>query len=400
MNKKLREKLAAINAKKAEVKQLVDDNEIEKAEAAKAELDKMQRAFNLLLSMEDEEEEEATAKAAAGKMKEPEGSGKKPLTLDRLTCAIVNALGAKVGRRKMSAEDRQIIKDSMTEGSEEDGGLTVPKDIRTKIKELRRSSDNLEQYVNVEKVDTMSGSRTIEKDADTTPWDEIDEEGEYDETQTPQFVSVPYKITKKGGKMLASLELMADTAENIMSYLTKWIAKKTRATRNAKIINCMETITTGHEVAISDLDDLKDIFNTMLDPSIAASSGVWTNQDGYNWLDKLKDEEGRYVLQPNPEDKTKDLLFGRYPVHKLSNKALKTAVDSGQHTNTYPIYCGDLKEAVTLFDREYMTVESSKEAGTAWDKDQLAIKVRDRFDVQPVDKSAIIKGKVTISTAG
>lgn len=400
MNKKLREKLAAINAKKAEVKQLVDDNEIEKAEAAKAELDKMQRAFNLLLSMEDEEEEEATAKAAAGKMKEPEGSGKKPLTLDRLTCAIVNALGAKVGRRKMSAEDRQIIKDSMTEGSEEDGGLTVPKDIRTKIKELRRSSDNLEQYVNVEKVDTMSGSRTIEKDADTTPWDEIDEEGEYDETQTPQFVSVPYKITKKGGKMLASLELMADTAENIMSYLTKWIAKKTRATRNAKIINCMETITTGHEVAISDLDDLKDIFNTMLDPSIAASSGVWTNQDGYNWLDKLKDEEGRYVLQPNPADKTKDLLFGRYPVHKLSNKALKTAVDSGQHTNTYPIYCGDLKEAVTLFDREYMTVESSKEAGAAWDKDQLAIKVRDRFDVQPVDKSAIIKGKVTISTAG
>lgn len=400
MNKKLREKLAAINAKKAEVKQLVDDNEIEKAEAAKAELDKMQSAFNLLLSMEDEEEEEATAKAAAGKMKEPEGSGKKPLTLDRLTCAIVNALGAKVGRRKMSAEDRQIIKDSMTEGSEEDGGLTVPKDIRTKIKELRRSSDNLEQYVNVEKVDTMSGSRTIEKDADTTPWDEIDEEGEYDETQTPQFVSVPYKITKKGGKMLASLELMADTAENIMSYLTKWIAKKTRATRNAKIINCMETITTGHEVAISDLDDLKDIFNTMLDPSIAASSGVWTNQDGYNWLDKLKDEEGRYVLQPNPADKTTDLLFGRYPVHKLSNKALKTAVDSVQHTNTYPIYCGDLKEAVTLFDREYMTVESSKEAGTVWDKDQLAIKVRDRFDVQPVDKSAIIKGKVTISTAG
>lgn len=400
MNKKLREKLAAINAKKAEVKQLVDDNEIEKAEAAKDELDKMQRAFNLLLSMEDEEEEEAAAKAAAEKMKEPEGSGKKPLTLDRLTCAIVNALGAKVGRRKMSAEDHQIIKDSMTEGTDEDGGLTVPKDVRTKIKELRRSSDNLEQYVNVEKVDTMSGSRTIEKDADTTPWDEIDEEGEYNETQTPQFVSVPYKITKKGGKMLASLELMADTAENIMGYLTKWIAKKTRATRNAKIISCMETITAGHEVAVSDLDDLKDIFNVMLDPSIAASSGVWTNQDGYNWLDKLKDKEGNYVLQPNPADKTKDLLFGRYPVHKLSNKALKTAVDGGRSTNTYPIYCGDLKEAVTLFDREYMTVESSKEAGTAWDKDQLAIKVRDRFDVQPVDKSAIIKGKVTVSTSG
>lgn len=400
MNKKLREKLAAINAKKAEVKQLVDDNEIEKAEAAKAELDKMQRAFNLLLSMEDEEGKNAQAQAQAGAMKEPEGGEKKPLTFDRLSRAVVNALGAAVGRRKMSDEDRQIIKDAMTEGTDADGGLTVPKDIQTKIKELRRSDDNLEQYVNVETVKTMSGSRVIEKEADTTPWDEIDENGDFNETQTPQFANIAYKITKKGGKLLASLELLSDTAENIMSYLTKWIAKKTRATRNAKIIACMETITTGHEVAISDLDDLKDIFNTMLDPSIAVSSGVWTNQDGYNWLDKLKDEEGRYILQPNPADKTKDLLFGRYPVHKLSNKALKTAVDGGQHTNTYPIYCGDLKEAVTLFDREYMTVESSKEAGTAWDKDQLAIKVRDRFDVQPVDKSAIIKGKVTISTAG
>lgn len=398
MNKELREKLAAINAKKAEVKQLATDGKIEEAEAAKAELDKMQRAFNLLLSMEDEDE--GTAKAQAGKMKEVNEGNRKPLTFDRLGQAVVNALGAAVGRRKMNDEDRQIIKDSMTEGTDEDGGLTVPKDIQTKIKELRRSDDNLEQYVNVEPVTTMSGSRVIEKEADTTPWEEVEENGDFNETQTPQFASIAYKITKKGGKLLASLELLSDTAENIMAYLMKWIAKKTRATRNAKIIACMETITSGHEVEVSDLDSLKDIFNVMLDPSIAVSSGVWTNQDGYNWLDKLKDEEGRYVLQPNPADKTTDLLFGRYPVHKLSNKALKTTVDGGRSTNTYPIYCGDLKEAVTLFDREYMTVESSKEAGTAWDKDQLAIKVRDRFDVQPVDKSAIIKGKVTVSTAG
>ena len=397
MNKELREKLAAINAKKAEVKQLATDGKIEEAEAAKAELDKMQRAFNLLLSMEDEDE--GTAKAQAGKMKEVNEGNRKPLTFDRLGQAVVNALGAAVGRRKMNDEDRQIIKDSMTEGTDEDGGLTVPKDIQTKIKELRRSDDNLEQYVNVEPVTTMSGSRVIEKEADTTPWEEVEENGDFNETQTPQFASIAYKITKKGGKLLASLELLSDTAENIMAYLMKWIAKKTRATRNAKIIACVETITSGHEVEVSDLDSLKDIFNVMLDPAIAASSGVWTNQDGYNWLDKLKDKEGRYVLQPNPADKTQDLLFGRYPVHKLSNKVLKTAV-AEMSSNTYPIYCGDLKEAVTLFDREYMTVESSKEAGTAWDKDQLAIKVRDRFDVQPVDKSAIIKGKVTVPISG
>lgn len=47
-----------------------------------------------------------------------------------------------------------------------------------------------------------------------------------------------------------------------------------------------------------------------------------------------------------------------------------------------------------------MTIESSKEAGSAWDKDQLAVKVRDRFDVQPVDTAAIIKGQITVTVGG
>lgn len=176
--------------------------------------------------------------------------------------------------------------------------------------------------------------------------------------------------------------------------------QKTRATRNAKILACVDKIATGKEVAVTDLDGLKDIFNVMLDPAITVSSSVWTNQDGFNWLDKLKDKDGNYVMQPDPTNKTRQLLFGKYAVHVLSNKVLKTTVDVSKKTNTYPLICGDLSEAVTLFDREFMTIESSKEAGSAWDKDQLAVKVRDRFDVQPVDTAAIIKGQIAVTVAG
>lgn len=73
-------------------------------------------------------------------------------------------------------------------------------DIQTRIKELRRSDDNLEQYVNVEPVKTMSGSRVIEKEADTTAWPEIDENGEFTEVETPQFAKIAYKITKRAAK--------------------------------------------------------------------------------------------------------------------------------------------------------------------------------------------------------
>ena len=142
----------------------------------------------------------------------------------------------------------------------------------------------------------------------------------------------------------------------------------------------------------------KDIFNVKLDPAIARTSAIWVNQDGFNWLDKLTDKDGTYILQPNPADATRTMLFGKYQVHTLSNKVLKTV--AGGSTVTYPMYCGDMTEAVTLFDREFMTVESSKEAGDSWDKDMLSIKVRDRFDVKAVDDDAIVKAKITVSTAG
>ena len=42
------------------------------------------------------------------------------------------------------------------------GGLTIPKDIQTTIHTLVRQYDSLQQYVNVEAVTTLSGSRVYE----------------------------------------------------------------------------------------------------------------------------------------------------------------------------------------------------------------------------------------------
>ena len=146
------------------------------------------------------------------------------------------------------------------------------------------------------------------------------------------------------------------------------------------------------------MDDLKDVFNVQLDAAIAPTSIILTNQYGFNYLDKLKDEKKDYIIQPDVTDKTKRLLFGVYPVHVVSNKTL-ASVKSGS-TAKYPLFMGDLKEAVTLFDREKITVELSTEAGDLWAKDLTGIKVRDRFDVQAVDDKAVIKGEITENIGG
>lgn len=390
MSKEMRELLNKINAKKTQIKALVADGKIEDAASAKEELKDLQKSFDILADLDDDDAQNAqqqaqqgTAQAAAG-----EKNG-----LAKQVKAFTNAIKAAWKKTDISPEDKEIL-NAMSEGSDEDGGLTVPKDIKTKIKELRRSEDALETLVNVEHVTTNSGSRVIEREADQTPFDNVDEAAEFPDVSTPQFENVDYKIKKKGGILKVTQELLSDTAENIMNYLKKWIAKKAKATRNFMIIAKIKEICKGLEVTVTGLDNLKDIFNVMLDPAIALGAVVVTNQSGFNFLDKLKDEKGNYILQKDPTQATKKLLFGEYPVIKLSNKTLQN-IDGKA-----PIICGDLKEAITIFDRETLTIDISNLAAGMWERDQTGIKVRERLDIQTVDADAVVMGLATVSTTG
>ena len=80
--------------------------------------------------------------------------------------------------------------------------------------------------------------------------------------------------------------------------------------------------TKGKEVVISTIDSLKDVFNVGLDPAITTGAMVIANQNGYNYLDKLKDKDGKYILQPNPTQPTQMMLFGKYPIVKVSTNVM------------------------------------------------------------------------------
>lgn len=389
MPKELLELLNKIDAKKEEVRDLVDKNKLDEAKKAKEELKELSEKFNLLKDLEEKNknEENENIKNKATKINNDENN-------NNILNAFTNAIKAAFTKRPLNEKDANIL-NSLNEGSETDGGLTVPKDLRTQIKELRRGTDALETLVNIEPVTTLSGARVIEINADQTPFDNIDEEAQFPEVATPTFKKVAYKVLKKGGILKITRELTQDSAENILAYLRKWIAKKSKATRNFLILAKLDSVFGKADKVrdITSIDDLKSIFNVELDPSIAVSASVLTNQDGFNWLDTLKDSDGKYILQPNPALPTQNLLFGKYPIIRVSNKTLKTV------TGKAPIYCGDFKEAITVFDRETLSIEFSTEAGDLWGKDLTGIKVRERLDVQAVDEEAVIKGTVTITPA-
>ncbi len=391
MNEEMKRLLDSIKDKKQEVRDFCKAGRIEDATKAKEELKNLQAQFDLLYDLEQEKLDQVQQQAAAGTAKRLVDHTK------RMTSAFVNAIKAAVGKGTLSEEDKEIL-NSMNEGTDEDGGLTVPQDIRTTIRELRRSEDALETLVNVEHVTTLSGSRVMEKYADQTPFDNVEEAAEFPEVSTPQFEKIDYKVKKKGGILKVTRELLMDSAENIIGYLKKWIAKKAKATRNFMIIAKIREITKGAEIPVEGMDDLKEIFNILLDPAIALTSRVVTNQDGYNWLDTLKDKDGKYIMQPDPTKPTSTLLFGKYPVKKVGNKTLQsTSVEGGYKI---PIICGDLKEAITIFDRESLTIDISNTAGELWKRDQTGIKVRERLDIQAIDEEAIIMAELFVGENG
>lgn len=386
MPKELLELMNKIKEKKELIKNLASENKIDEAKSAKEELKNLSERFDLVYDLYNEENEEAKENVKNKAKKLDTSDSKKESN------AFVNAIKSRLMDSPISDEDKTIL-NQMSEGSPADGGLTVPKDMKTEIKELRRGADSLESLVNVETVTTLSGSRVIEENAEDTPFDNIEEAADFPEVETPKFRNIDYKVKKKGGTLKVTRELIQDSSENIQAYLKKWISKKSKVTRNFLIIKKADEITSGKEKEVKTLDDLKDIFNVQLDPAIALTSKAITNQDGYNYLDKLKDSDGKYILQPDPSQSTVKLLFGIYPIVKLSNKTLKTVGGKA------PIYCGDLKEAITIFDRETLSIEMNTQGDSYWNKDLAGIKVRERLDIKDVDIEAIVKGLITIPTA-
>lgn len=402
MNKEMQKLLKAINDKKNEVKSLAAENKMDKAKEAKKELIALQDKFELLADLEDDDLEGIKDSLERGTAKTVTGGEDAKPSKKAIIKSFVNIVKAGFLHRDPEEQDVEIYNALTSDTTATDGesgiGITIPEDIATDIRELRRTEDDLEVYVNIEGVATKSGTRNIEADADSKPFDNVEEAADFPDMDEPNFRQIEYKIKKKGGILKMTAELLEDTAVNVMAYIGKWIAKKTRATRNAMILKVLNTMTEGKEVVISNIDSLKDVFNIKLDPAISASSMAITNQNGFNYLDKLKDGDENYILQPNPALATQMLLFGKYPVVKVSNKVISsTEIKNGETITGYkhPIFMGDMREAVTLFDRNVMTIDMNDKAAGLWEKDMTGIKVRDRFDVQPVDDEAVIKGVIT-----
>lgn len=417
MNKKMREIKAQMDALNEEAKSLFEAKDYEGAESKVAEIEALEKAYKTAERLFQGEKEEVTDE-------------------------VVNKAKS-VNKIKAFADNIKKIRNTMSEGTNTDGGYTVPEDVSTDIEKLREAKFSLEQLVSVESVSTMSGKRTYKKRSSQTGFSKVGEAGKIGAKATPKYDRIEYSIDKYAGILPVTNELFDDSDANIYNELTEWIADESRVTRNKLIL---EQINTKDKTKIAGLDDIKKVLNVTLGQAFKPTSLIVTNDDGLNYLDTLKDSDGKYLLSASPADPMQMVLSAgatKIPVRVIPNADLEntnvytitsdTDVVAGKtyYTRTgsagayvytvvetpakasistyyevtavqYPAIIGDLKEGIKFYDRKKLNIMTSNTAAAgdlnAFEEDLTLFRAIEREDVVVRDADAFVNGYIEIST--
>ena len=397
MGKELREMLQKLEQMKTEVRSLLGEDKVEEAEKRMEDVRALQKKIEVQRQLEEEERGGLGLVGAHLASGEARAVTKEDAELENEYRQVFMKA---IRRRPVSSDERSIIVEyekravmhtgGVVGQADGDSGLILPQDIQTKIYTLMRDFNDLSQYVNVQNVTALSGSRVLEKDEEMVPFQDVDEYGLIGETDNPKFVPISYSLKKRAGILPLTNELIADTDQNIEQYVTNWIGKKAVVTRNYHITNLLKTMP---KQSLANFDNIKKVLNVLLDPAISANSIILTNQDGYHWLDEQKDANGRYLLQDDPTQPGRKLFKGR-PVVVASNRFLKT---EGTSTSLAPIIIGDLTQLIVVFNRRFFELASTKEGGDAFLRDTTNLRTIMRDDYKFWDTGAAVFGQLDVT---
>lgn len=380
MNKKMRELLAKIESKQALAKEYAEgeNKDLAKAKEILDEIDKLQEEYEIEKRLFENEKESA-------KLNEEDVAKIEKNIADKKENKEEDSI------QKFAKQIRNIAK-GMNEGTPADGGYTVPEDISTMVEARREAKASLIDLVSVETVTTNKGSRTFKKRSQQTGFTKVGEGGKITSNSTPQFERMEYAISKYAGYLPVTNELLEDTDANIVNIIVEWLGDESRVTRN-KII--LDLIKTQSEVELDGLDAIKKVLNVTLGSAFKATSVIVTNDDGLQYLDTLKDNDGKYLLQPNPANPMEMRLSAgatTVPVNVIPNADLPTK------SNKIPFIIGDLKEGIRFFDRKQLTINTSNVAAigelNAFEEDLTLFRGIEREDCKIRDDKAFVNGYI------
>jgi len=381
---------------------------VEDITAKNTEIETLQAKISMQEGLEADEAAELEAKnnsiliGGKGKSK----GGKEPMDKLVFAKAIIGTA---------SADEMSQIKNLVLEGDRTKGGVAIPSDIVTEIKVYQDATRmfDIRPYLTIEPVSTLKGSRPYAvNQPEAAGFASVDEGGDIQALYEPTFDELAYLVRKYAGYIPLTNELLADSTANIYAYIVKWIAENELNTYAYQVLNGTgvksaqgimteattpstgalltrtEEIATVYATAVAFIKKLKTTFNVDLETVVGDNIKIFTNADGYDYIDGLMDTYGKPYLQPDVTVKSGFTFLGR-EIIKLPKKFLaNVVVDINTLT---PFIIGDLKQLYTMYDRALMSVASTNIGGDTWRNDTTELKGIFRFDgkLQPQNIQAV-----------
>ena len=197
------------------------------------------------------------------------------------------------------------------------------------------------------------------------------------ELAKPNITEVDYSIKTYRGYIPVSPEMIDDADYDIMSIVEEEVFNQGENTELSLIADVLKTATVSDATGF---DGIKDIYNKKLKPIYKAS--IVVTQSMFAALDKVKDKNGNYMLQPDVTSPT-GYSFGGKTIYTVEDTVFGSERDM-------KFFIGDISEFVGLFDRSQVSVK--------WINNDIygqLLGLFIRLDVKKVDEAAGFFGTYT-----
>ena len=369
---KILEAKNAIDSKVIELKATLENDDLEKGKAIRAEIDaekenlvNLEGDLNLYKEAKNEVVEPVATHAVETEAKTYRDSVNEYI---RTKGAVADS------QLKMEGKDLFIPMNEAvnptTDGLKKDetSKVTSKELVTTPMREVKTVVD-LKQFTTVHKASKGEGSYPILKKA-TSKMASVEELEKNPKLAKPEFTSVDWKVKTYRGAIPLSQEAIDDADVDLLAIVAEAANQIKVNTTNDAIATVLKDFEAKNA---ANLDEIKHILNKDLDPAYNVSFVV--SQSFYQKLDTLKDNNGRYLLQDSITSASGKAFLG-HPVFVVSDATLGADGEA-------KAFVGDIQRAVLFADRQ--------ELGLRWTDNEIYgqyLQAVVRFDVKKADAKA------------
>lgn len=289
--------------------------------------------------------------------KEPEKENKRNMEkINKLETR--NALNEYIRTKGQKREGLKIV----------DGGALIPTEVLQPQMQKTRNVD-LSKLVRVVKVNSASGKYAVISKS-KNKMTSVDELEKNPDLGKAKITPIDWSVKTYRGQLSVSQEMIDDASYDIMGLVEEDAVNQDVNTKNHEIAEIFKTAKAENA---SGFDGLKDVINkkisSVYDVIVVATDSMFAA------LDKVKDKEGRYMLQPDPTSPT-GYKFKNKVIYPIPDELLGSEGDM-------KAFVGDAFEFVTLFDRKQTTVR--------WTPHEIygeTLGLFSRFDTKATDKES------------